>query len=254
MGTTYAVRVVTADPWPRAERDRVGAEIQAVLDRVESTMSHYEPSSELSRFNRARTTRPFPVSVDTFEVFREARRLGELTGGALDVTVGPLVDAWGFGPVEPERLPPDGDLLSRLREHVGYARIDLDAAALTLRKTDAAVEGDLSAVAKGYGVDRVAGVLREAGLRRFLVEVGGENRGGGGESAPPSVAYRYRVAGGGRHTAGRPPAGSGDGDVGRLPQPARGRRSLDLSHHRSPHGPAGRASARLGERGSRTGV
>ena len=174
MGTTYAVRVVTADPWPRAERDRVGAEIQAVLDRVESTMSHYEPSSELSRFNRARTTRPFPVSVDTFEVFREARRLGELTGGALDVTVGPLVDAWGFGPVEPERLPPDGDLLSRLREHVGYARIDLDAAALTLRKTDAAVEGDLSAVAKGYGVDRVAGVLREAGLRRFLVEVGGE--------------------------------------------------------------------------------
>ena len=174
MGTTWAVRVVAADPWPRAERDRVGAEIQTVLDDVESKMSHYEPSSELSRFNRARTIRPFPVSADTLEVFREARRLGELTGGALDVTVGPLVNAWGFGPVEPERLPPAGELLSRLRAHVGYARIELDAAASTLRKTDPAVEGDLSAVAKGYGVDRVAGVLREVGLRRFLVEVGGE--------------------------------------------------------------------------------
>ena len=174
MGTTWAVRVVTGGPWPQAERDRVGAEIQAVLDDVESKMSHYEASSELSRFNRARTTGPFPVSADTFEVFREARRLGELTGGALDVTVGPLVSAWGFGPVEPERLPPDDELLSRLRGHVGYARIELDAAASTLRKTDPAVEGDLSAVAKGYGVDRVAGVLHEAGLRRFLVEVGGE--------------------------------------------------------------------------------
>ena len=174
MGTTWAVRVVTADPWPQAERDRVGAEIQAVLDDVESKMSHYEASSELSRFNRARTTRPFPVSAETFEVFREALRLSELTAGALDVTVAPLVNAWGFGPVEPERLPPDGELLSRLREQVGYTRIELDAAASTLRKTDPAVEGDLSAVAKGYGVDRVAAVLHEAGLARFLVEVGGE--------------------------------------------------------------------------------
>ena len=166
MGTTWAVRVVKADPWAQADRDRVGAEIQAVLDDVESKMSHYDPASELSRFNRRRTTRPFPVSADTFEVFREARRLGELTGGALDVTVAPLVNAWGFGPVEPDRFPPDGETLSWLRRHVGYARIELDAAASTLRKTDPAVESDLSAVAKGYGVDRVAGALRGAGLAR----------------------------------------------------------------------------------------
>lgn len=174
MGTAWTVRVVTNAPWPQADRDRVGAEIQAVLDDVESKMSHYDPASELSRFNRRRTTEPFPVSADTFEVFREARRLAELTGGALDVTVGPLVNAWGFGPVEPDRFPPDGELLARLRRHVGRARIELDASALTLRKTDPETEGDLSAVAKGYGVDRVADALREAGLARFLVEVGGE--------------------------------------------------------------------------------
>ncbi len=174
MGTTYAVRVVTVDAWAQAERDRVAGGIQAVLDDVESKMSHYDPSSELSRFNRGRTTRPFPVSAETFEVFRQARRLSELTAGALDVTVAPLVNAWGFGPVEPDRFPPNADRLSRALDHVGYAGIQLDEAASTLRKADPAIEVDLSAVAKGYGVDRVADALRGAGLGRYLVEVGGE--------------------------------------------------------------------------------
>ena len=174
MGTTWAVRVVTADAWPQAERDRVAGEIQAVLDDVESKMSHYDPSSELSRFNRGRTTRPFPVSAETFEVFRQARRLSELTAGALDVTVAPLVNAWGFGPVEPDQFPPDAERLLQALEHVGYGGIQLDEAASTLRKLDPAIEVDLSAVAKGYGVDRVADALRGAGLGRYLVEVGGE--------------------------------------------------------------------------------
>ncbi len=198
MGTTYAVRVVAVGPWPQAE---VGAEIQAVLDDVESKMSHYQPSSELSRFNRRRTTRPFPVSADTFEVFRQARRLSDLTAGALDVTVGPLVEAWGFGPVEPDRLPPDAGRLSRLREHVGYAGIELDAAASTLRKTDPAIEGDLSAVAKGYGVDRVAAALRAAGLTRYLVEVGGEIVAAGTNhlDRPWRIGIESPEAGGGIH-------------------------------------------------------
>jgi len=174
MGTTWAVRVVTVDAWPRAERDRVAGEIQAVLDDVDSKMSHYDPSSELSRFNRGRTTRPFPVSAETFEVFRQARRLSEATAGALDVTVAPLVNAWGFGPVEPDRFPPDADRLSRALDHVGYAGIELDEAGSTLRKADPAIEVDLSAVAKGYGVDLVAAALRGEGLDRYLVEVGGE--------------------------------------------------------------------------------
>ncbi len=174
MGTTYAVRVVRVDAWPQVDRDRVAGEIRAVLDDVESKMSHYDPSSELSRFNRGRTTRPFPVSAETFEVFRQARRLSELTAGALDVTVAPLVNAWGFGPVEPDRFPPDAERLSRALEHVGYAGIELDEAASALRKADPAIEVDLSAVAKGYGVDRVAAALRGEGLERYLVEVGGE--------------------------------------------------------------------------------
>ena len=174
MGTTYSVRVVTSEAWGQPEHDRIGARMQAALDDVESKMSHYKPSSELSRFNRTRATVPFPVSRETFDVVRHAYELSELTGGALDVTVGPLVNAWGFGPVEPDILPPDAALLARLRDHTGYTQLELDPVALTLRKTDPELECDLSAVAKGYGVDRVAVVLREEGLTRFMVEVGGE--------------------------------------------------------------------------------
>lgn len=174
MGTTYAVRVVTADTWDQSRRDRFNDLIQAALDDVESKMSHYRPSSELSRFNQTRNTAPFPVSAETFDVVRHAYQLSEWTGGALDVTVGPVVNAWGFGPFEPEVLPPDAALLARLLGHVGYSKLELDRGASTLRKTDPEIECDLSAVAKGYGVDRVAEVLREEGLTRFMVEVGGE--------------------------------------------------------------------------------
>ena len=174
MGTTYVVRVVTADIWGQARRDRLRDLIQAALDDVESKMSHYRSSSELSRFNQSRGTAPFPVSAETIDVVRHAHRVSELTGGALDVTVGPVVNAWGFGPSEPGVLPPDAALLARLREHVGYTKLELDPIASTLRKTDPELECDLSAVAKGYGVDRVAKALREEGVTRFMVEVGGE--------------------------------------------------------------------------------
>ena len=174
MGTTYVVRVVTAKNWDQSRRDRFNNLIQAALDNVESKMSHYRSSSELSRFNQTRNTAPFPVSAEMFDVVRHAYQLSEWTGGALDVTVGPVVNAWGFGPLEPEVLPPDAALLARLRGHVGYSKLELDPGASTLRKTDPEIECDLSAVAKGYGVDRVAEVLREEGLTRFMVEVGGE--------------------------------------------------------------------------------
>ena len=174
MGTTYTVRVVTTVTWGQAKLDRVARVIQETLDRIDSKMSHYDPSSELSEFNRLRQTEWFEVSPETFAVVRVAQKLSELTGGALDVTVAPLVNAWGFGPVEPLEFPPDFALLSLLKKQVGYTKLELDPAALAVRKTNPELEWDLSAVAKGYGVDQVARNLREAGLARFMVEVGGE--------------------------------------------------------------------------------
>lgn len=174
MGTTYTVRVVTTLTWAQDERDRIADRIQVTLDRVESKMSHYDPSSELSAFNRTRQTEWFEVSPEMFTVVSSAQALSELTEGAFDVTVAPLVNAWGFGPIEPAQLPPDAARLSRLQNQVGYTKLELDPETLAVRKTDPAVQFDLSAVAKGYGVDRVAAVLREDGLTRFMIEVGGE--------------------------------------------------------------------------------
>ena len=174
MGTTYSVRVVTTFTWVQADHDHIADRIQVTLDQVESKMSHYDPSSELSEFNRTRQTDWFEVSPETFKVVSAAQALSELTGGALDVTVAPLVNAWGFGPIEPAQLPPDAARLSRLRNQVGYTKLELDPERQAVRKADPALQCDLSAVAKGYGVDQVAAALREAGLTRFMIEVGGE--------------------------------------------------------------------------------
>jgi len=174
MGTSYAVKVVTPTGLNQLRLDAIGDRIQAALDDVDSKMSSYQPSSELSRFNRTRHMEPVPMSSGTFDVIRRAAELSALTGGALDVTVGPLVNAWGFGPVEPDVLPPDPALVARLRDHMGFMKLELDPVTSTVRKTDLELECDLSAVAKGYGVDQVAVVLRANGLPRFMVEVGGE--------------------------------------------------------------------------------
>jgi len=176
MGTTWSVRVdadLSAD-----ERARVQAVIEERLDRVNGLMSTYDTASELSRFNRHASTEPFPASAELLEVLALARDVSERSGGAFDVTVGPLVEAWGFGPgggLEGRLGPkPDGAMLARLREHVGYQKVLLDAASGTVSKTVPDVAVDLSAIAKGYGVEQVAIGLRELGLASFLVEVGGE--------------------------------------------------------------------------------
>lgn len=174
MGTTYTVMIQgVLTPARSAElRDT----IEARLETVNRLMSTYDSSSELSRFNRHDSEEPFAVSPQTLEVFQVARRVSERSGGAFDVTVGPLVDAWGFGPPGRPATPPDDEEIERLRERVGYERIVIDAAAGTLAKTHRRTVADLSAVAKGYGVDQVAEALDGLGFTAFMVEVGGEIR------------------------------------------------------------------------------
>lgn len=178
MGTTYRVTVVSdADGGPG--RSAVEADVRRVLERIEGRMSHYRPDSELSRFNRARTTEPRPMSGETLQVVAEALAVGRASGGAFDVTVGALVDAWGFGP--PGRAPdaPDAAGLAALRTRVGSGLLDVDLAASTLRKRRPDVALDLSAIAKGYAVDAVAARLAERGFGDHLVEIGGELRASG---------------------------------------------------------------------------
>jgi thiamine biosynthesis lipoprotein len=175
MGTTYSVKVAGATI-EKAEHGRVQNAIEEQLDHVNELMSTYLASSELSRLNASPGSESFHLSPETLEVFVLSRRVGSLSGGAFDVTVGPLVNAWGFGPPGKPIHPPSEAELERLKSLVGWDKIVLDEARSTIRKTDAAVYCDLSAVAKGYAVDRVSETLSTLGYVEHMVEVGGEVR------------------------------------------------------------------------------
>lgn len=175
MGTSYTVKVVAALT-PEA-REALGALIDGRLQDVNAKMSTYLEDSELSRFNRYDGEAPFPLSAETLAVMATAQRLGEMSGGAFDMTVGPLVNAWGFGPEGLPPEPPADEVLVALRQLVGYQQVILSSEGA--RKTRPEIQCDLSAVAKGYAVDRVAEALLEQGHDRFMVEAGGEVRTGG---------------------------------------------------------------------------
>ncbi len=172
MGTTFSVKVAKA---PEAlDRQALAAEIQATLDSVDGRMSTYRADSELSRINAAPAGATTAVSADTAEVIGAALRAAELTGGAFDPTIGPLVDLWGFGPKGVRHSAPTAVEIEAARSAVDHRRIAVQDGAVG--KTAADAHLDLSGVAKGYGVDKVAALLESKGVANYLVEVGGELR------------------------------------------------------------------------------
>jgi thiamine biosynthesis lipoprotein len=174
MGTTYEVKVARADLSPDEMRE-IGAAIEQTLERVNGLMSTWIEDSELSRFNALRSTEPFLIADETALVFSAALEVSAKSGGAFDVTVGPLVDAWGFGRGKPEDLP-DDEQIAALKARVGWEKLALDRGRHTLAKSAPDVEANLSALAKGYGVDAVAAALEALGQTDYLVEIGGELR------------------------------------------------------------------------------
>lgn len=186
MGTSYEVVLgASADAPPD-----LAAKLQAELDRIESLMSTYREDSELSRFNRHRSSEPFIVSADTARVVLAAQRLSRESGGAFDVTVQPLVALWGFG-AGARTQPPDERQLQAARRAVGYELLGVEQEPPSLSKQNVEVSCDLSAIAKGYGVDRLADVLAAEGLSDYLVEVGGELRVSG--SKAPGHPWRVGI-------------------------------------------------------------
>jgi len=153
------------------------AKLHKIIDQellyINKLMSTYDVNSEISRFNRSAQITPFKLSSETTEVLAFSLQLARQTQGAFDPTVSPLVNLWGFGPVRSDAKIPPADAISRVRAEIGFDALALDATDNTLR-SQLPRQLDLSAVAKGYAVDRLAAILIEAGLSHFLVEVGGE--------------------------------------------------------------------------------
>jgi len=177
MGTTFSVKVVTGpEGLDDAAETAIDELVRGELEAIDAAMSTWRDDSELSRFNRSTSLDPFPLSDETYEVLRWAVDLGALTGGAMDVTVAPLVAAWGFGPDGRIVETPSDAELSVLRDRVGHEYLVLDPEARTVTKRIADVQCDLSALAAGYAADRIGDGLAGRGLADFLVDVGGELR------------------------------------------------------------------------------
>ena len=193
MGTTFTAKVVAQD-LSDEQLDSLRLAVEAELENVNSKMSTYLPESELSRFNEFRRTDPFPVSQETLDVFLEARRISAATHGAFDVTVGPLVRAWGFGPDQRPPEVPTSTALKQLRARIGWDKIEIDEASSAIRKLQPEVECDLSAIAKGYAVDRVSEAVRALTYREHMVEVGGEVRTQRPERGGAALAHRHRAS------------------------------------------------------------
>jgi len=176
MGTTWSVKLAAAE-LDAAARGTVQGAVESALRDVDAAMSTWREDSELSRFNAHASTEPFPVSREVLQVFAIAREVSALSGGAFDVTVGPIVAAWGFGATDRVPGPPPDAELERLRARVGWRLVEARDGALRKQRGDLVC--DLSAIAKGYAVDRVAEALSALGYRDYLVEVGGEVRASG---------------------------------------------------------------------------
>ncbi len=175
MGTTYHVKWVTSSR--NTQFIREGIEFQ--LNDVNAKMSTYLPDSELSRFNALVSNEWFEISAETQTVIGEALRIAVLSGGAFDPTVGPLVELWGFGAKGDRFDPPADSEIESLLQQVGFEKIGLRRENPAVRKSKKALAIDLSAIAKGYAVDRIANYLAEQGIKHYMVEVGGEVRASG---------------------------------------------------------------------------
>lgn len=164
MGTGWSLSAVA----PPAD---AALAVQALLDRVVAQMSQWDAGSDISRFNRAPPGRWIVLPPEFVVVLEAAQRVSAASGGAFDPAMGALADLWGFGPAPPPATAPDAQTTALMLAERG--EVELDALGLRARRTGSA-RLDFSGIAKGFGVDLVAGWLRARGVRHFLVEVGGE--------------------------------------------------------------------------------
>ena len=197
MGTYY--RVAVERPGSEASFDQIADEIEILLGEINRQMSTYDPESEISRFNRSASLDWFPVSPNTAHVVQESLHLSRKTGGAFDVTVGPLVNLWGFGPAGRRAAIPSAREIEEARSRVGFAHLEARSSPPAIRKGIAELYVDLSAIAKGFAVDQISEYLSSIGIGNHLVDIGGELRARGrkGDGTPWRVAIEQPRADGG---------------------------------------------------------
>lgn len=172
MGTSYSVKLAHSPT--QAQQQLLGRQITARLGDINAQMSTYLTDSDLMRFNLAASTDWQPVPDSLVELVDRASRISELSNGMFDVTVGPLVNLWGFGNAGGRDAPPTAQQVEALLAQVGHRHLESRRAPPALRKAVPGLQIDLSSIAKGWAVDQIAQLLSAQGFDNFLVEIGGE--------------------------------------------------------------------------------
>jgi thiamine biosynthesis lipoprotein len=167
MGTEFTVAAYGRDVKLLAET--VGEAFEEI-DRIDEQMSNYKPGSELSTINREAASHSVQVEPSLFALLEKSLQYSQETGGAFDITVGPLMKAWGF--FRGQGRVPSSEELHAVLAHIGYQHVRLDAVHRTIRFDTPGVELDLGGIAKGYAVDRAVAILRENGVTAALVSSG----------------------------------------------------------------------------------
>jgi thiamine biosynthesis lipoprotein len=174
MGTSYHITVVS--PPANIDKYTLQTDIDKLLININRQMSTYIPDSEISKFNQLSVNTWKSISEDFFTVLELSESFSLLTSGRFDITIGPLVDLWGFGAAtDQDQKIPDRGLLEQTLDNVGWYNLVLDKENRAIKKLKP-ININLSAIAKGYGVDKVAELLTSKNIDNYLVEIGGEVR------------------------------------------------------------------------------
>ena len=189
MGTSYSVQLT--DSHSDIQKDALKQKITQRLDTINFLMSTYDKTSQLSEFNQSREIGWHAVDRELAELVTLALQVSEFSNGAFDITIGPLVNLWGFGPSETAfKFPSEVEIAIALKS-VGYQHLQarLEPPALNKNRVDLYV--DLSAIAKGYAVDEIAKILDDNSIENYMVEIGGEVKGKG--VAPHGQPWRIGI-------------------------------------------------------------
>jgi thiamine biosynthesis lipoprotein len=195
MGTTYTIKVSRLPK--NVDADQLQVAIDQRLIEINQLMSNYQADTELSRLNDFNEPDWYPVSLEMAFVLERAREVSDATDGAFDVTVGPVLRLWNFGPGREmgDRIPSDAEVAAA-KGQVGFDKIELRLDPPEVRKLQADLEIDLSAVAKGFAVDEIEDLLLSHAVVNYMVEIGGEVQTGGlsDRGEPWNIAIEAPIA------------------------------------------------------------
>lgn len=163
QGTSYLIRY--ASEYPIVRKDHV----DALLDKLDSSLSLYKPFSLINQFNNS--DHGMLPDDDLSNVVKKGIEISEITNGAFDITIKPLLNLWGFHQNKFSRIPSDNQV-NTIKSHVGYKKLTWDG--LVLKKSDPFVQLDCDGIAQGYSVDRLAAYMNSLGIFNYQIELGGE--------------------------------------------------------------------------------